>query len=1344
MSTSNSDLLMRQFGRVNSAKQLSADWEFSQSASSSVDSDETEERKLAVLIEWLNTILPDLKLQPKASADELRDSLADGTVLLQVLRKVKPRSITKELEGALEAEVVSREQNVKLFLDSIDERGIPKFEMGDLEKGSMKRVVDCLLSIRVRYPTGRNNFSSSNGRMTRSGSLREFSPYQTVGPFSSSLSSPGAERQPLYAESKFQQFLRTSPALSESSAAWMHHAGHRFHEVFQRVACLLRKVVQEIERRISTQAEHLRTQNNLFKAREEKYQSRIRVLETLASATGEETGVIIDQLPPIKGVKVKIEEKSKVNEEIVKLMKEKEQASLELVRLRQELETTKTIYDDMVKLMKQKEDIKHEHEPQTKTEISELKHELEEGKKELNHFVNSMREMDQSRNEKQNAEVVALQKELDSAKKELDDIVGSRKDGGDDVVRFVKEKDDMSLEIATLKQELERVTRHEDNGDGDVARLVKEKDEKSLEIATLRQELERVTRQGSVGDGEVARLVKEKEETSLELATLKQELERITRQGLSGDGEVARLVKEEDMRLELSTLKQELQRVHGQEHADADAARLEKEKEEMSLELATLKQELERVRGDDMARLEKEKEETSLELVTLKQELERVKGQANADKDADVARLTKENEEMSVKILTLQQGNDADVARLMKENEELSLKISTLQQNNDADVARLMKENEEMSLKISTLQHGNDADVARLMKENEEMSLKITTLEQELERTRREHEDEASRLDSTRKELDETARLVKEKDQANLRLAISMQELKVANKAQEQKCLHLETEGKMVKDGFEKKVKDLQGQLESSQQSWSMKQNSFSKSVNLQFHALRELRFSSTSIKQEVLKVQQDYNEKFLSLGVKLKTLVDASENYYLVLAENRRLFNELQDLRGELVVCNPAKAGKDGRKLFRFNRVYGPEATQAEVYLDTQPLVQSVLDGYNVCIFAYGQTGSGKTYTMLGPDGAKEEDWGVNYRALKDLFNMSKGRSDTIAYEVGVQMVEIYNEQVRDLLTNDPQKKYPFCPPSFTYFILVLLLYYFGKSNGIAVPDATMLSVSSTSGVMDLMQIGLNNRAVSATALNERSSRSHSVLSVHVKGKDLQAGTSLFGNLHLVDLAGSERIDRSEVTGDRLKEAQHINKSLSALGDVIFALAQKSTHIPFRNSKLTQLLQSSLGGQAKTLMFVQLNPDSTSFSESLSTLKFAERVTGIELGAAKSNPGRDVKELMEQLASLKDTIANKDEEIERLVKNNPAPVTTKLRTRKSASGEKGLGLTENVDHDQMVDSERYSDNMSDGENSVGTPDSAHDDGGGGGGGKGVKKTSAATSSSTLQKPISSSRPRRP
>ncbi|KAL5551637.1 hypothetical protein UlMin_001813, partial [Ulmus minor] len=159
-------------------------------------------------------------------------------------------------------------------------------------------------------------------------------------------------------------------------------------------------------------------------------------------------------------------------------------------------------------------------------------------------------------------------------------------------------------------------------------------------------------------------------------------------------------------------------------------------------------------------------------------------------------------------------------------------------------------------------------------------------------------------------------------------------------------------------------------------------------------------------------------------------------------------------------------------------------------------------------------------------------------------------------------------------------------------------------------------------------------------------------VLTVHVRGTDLKTGTVLRGSLHLVDLAGSERVDRSEATGDRLREAQHINKSLSALGDVIFALAHKSSHVPYRNSKLTQVLQSSLGGQAKTLMFVQLNPDVESYSETISTLKFAERVSGVELGAARSNKeGRDVRELMEQVSSLKDVISRKDEEMEHLIK---------------------------------------------------------------------------------------------
>ncbi|KAF3521735.1 hypothetical protein F2Q69_00051528 [Brassica cretica] len=464
---------------------------------------------------------------------------------------------------------------------------------------------------------------------------------------------------------------------------------------------------------------------------------------------------------------------------------------------------------------------------------------------------------------------------------------------------------------------------------------------------------------------------------------------------------------------------------------------------------------------------------------------------------------------------------------------------------------------------------------------------------------------------------------------------------------------------------------------------------------------LQELRFYSRSIKQEILKVQENYTEQFSQLGKKLIELSNAAENYHAVLTENRKLFNELQELKGnirvfcrvrpflpgqgtpntvvehvgedgELVVTNPTRQGKDGLRQFRFNKVYSPNATQAEVFSDIKPLVRSVLDGFNVCIFAYGQTGSGKTYTMTGPDGASEEDWGVNYRALNDLFKISQSRKGNINYDVGVQMVEIYNEQVLDLLSDDR-------------------ILSTTSENGLAVPDASMYPVTSTLDVITLMDIGLENRSVGATAMNERSSRSHSIVTVHVRGKDMKTGSVLYGNLHLVDLAGSERVDRSEVKGDRLREAQHINKSLSSLGDVIFSLASKSSHIPYRNSKLTQLLQSSLGGRAKTLMFVQLNPDATSYSESMSTLKFAERVSGVELGAAKSSKeGKDARDLMEQVVSLKDTIARKDEEIERLHHSN--------RLQKPMVRRKSFGQTDDMNSETGEYSSQSRHSVTDGE----------------------------------------------
>ncbi|CAN8255770.1 unnamed protein product [Cochlearia groenlandica] len=420
--------------------------------------------------------------------------------------------------------------------------------------------------------------------------------------------------------------------------------------------------------------------------------------------------------------------------------------------------------------------------------------------------------------------------------------------------------------------------------------------------------------------------------------------------------------------------------------------------------------------------------------------------------------------------------------------------------------------------------------------------------------------------------------------------------------------------------------------------------------LNQQKH-IQELKEALNTTKAGMHLLQRKYQEDLFHLGKHLNGLAYAATGYKRVLEENRKLYNVVQDLKGNIrVYCRvrpflpgqpitlstvedidegtitirvPSKYGKEGRKPFMFNKVFGPSATQEEVFSDMQPLVRSVLDGYNVCIFAYGQTGSGKTFTMTGPKELTEESLGVNYRALADLFLLSNERKDTTSYEISVQMLEIYNEQVRDLLSTDEIRN--------------------SSQNGINVPEASLVPVSSTDEVLQLMDMGQMNRAVSSTAMNDRSSRSHSCVTVHVQGRDLTSGNILHGSMHLVDLAGSERVDKSEVTGDRLKEAQHINKSLSALGDVISSLSQKTSHVPYRNSKLTQLLQDSLGGSAKTLMFVHVSPEAETLGETISTLKFAERVGSVELGAARVNKDNsEVKELKEQIANLKIALAKK------------------------------------------------------------------------------------------------------
>ncbi|XP_077253842.1 kinesin-like protein KIN-14Q [Tasmannia lanceolata] len=373
---------------------------------------------------------------------------------------------------------------------------------------------------------------------------------------------------------------------------------------------------------------------------------------------------------------------------------------------------------------------------------------------------------------------------------------------------------------------------------------------------------------------------------------------------------------------------------------------------------------------------------------------------------------------------------------------------------------------------------------------------------------------------------------------------------------------------------------------------------------------------------------------------------------------ERKELYNKVLELKGNIRVfcrCRPLnteeiaagasmaidfEAAKDGeltvkangapKKVFKFDSVFCPQADQADVFEDTAPFATSVLDGYNVCIFAYGQTGSGKTFTMEGTEEAR----GVNYRTLKELFQIISERQGLFRYDISVSVLEVYNEQIRDLLV-----------PSSQSGVAAKRLEIRQVAEGVHhVPGLIEAHVNNMNEVWEVLQTGSNARAVGSTNANEHSSRSHCIHCVMVKGENLVNGECTRSKLWLVDLAGSERIAKTDVQGDRLRETQNINKSLSALGDVISSLATKSPHIPFRNSKLTHLLQDSLGGDSKTLMFVQISPNENDASETLCSLNFASRVKGIELGPAKKQI--DISELSKykQMAEkAKQDIKSKD-----------------------------------------------------------------------------------------------------
>ncbi|RLN59803.1 hypothetical protein BBJ29_003928 [Phytophthora kernoviae] len=304
-------------------------------------------------------------------------------------------------------------------------------------------------------------------------------------------------------------------------------------------------------------------------------------------------------------------------------------------------------------------------------------------------------------------------------------------------------------------------------------------------------------------------------------------------------------------------------------------------------------------------------------------------------------------------------------------------------------------------------------------------------------------------------------------------------------------------------------------------------------------------------------------------------------------------------------------KANQIGQKhAFEFDHVFQPDSTQEQVFEQTRALVVSALDGFNVCIFAYGQTGSGKTHTMEGP----ENDRGVNFRALRELFSIRDDRmaGGNFACSMKLSILEVYNETIMDLLEGGGRGTGQAASPAKGLDVRV------GKT-GVYVDNLIEVEVFNEGDVLDLMRLGHSHRSVGSHDFNEHSSRSHLVLSILIETGLKAEGRRRVSKLHLIDLAGSERVSKTAASGQRLKEAQNINRSLSALGDVIAALGASSKHVPYRNSKLTFLLQDSLSGNSKVLMFVNVSPVQWNAWETLCSLNFASRCRSVALGQAKA-----------------------------------------------------------------------------------------------------------------------------
>lgn len=732
------------------------------------------------------------------------------------------------------------------------------------------------------------------------------------------------------------------------------------------------------------------------------------------------------------------------------------------------------------------------------------------------------------------------------------------------------------------------------------AELANVRRQAASEVANQKAELANWQSKMDLVQSEAASLKRENERLESEQEELRHMCEKIQAEKCNVENELFELKrKNEDREKELQAGKnaatqtvyqvredferQKQELVAALQEAEEKIRSAEETKRDLGSQLKLSKEEEERL-GSEVRKLAADWEKVSSDLEKSQQNLSAIQNQYDTIKN-DFASSQTNNVSMNKKLEEWQQ----KAAELLKELEKERSVSARLKQSAEkfADTAA----NKEETLKET--QNIYEERIAEAVKKQKEINEMAEKLKGEVEEKSMQHEEAqveiaklTGELETVKIELTETKEdLLKLREEASSALNRIEEANQKALQAQEKlAAVEKEAEDKASK------LSQLEGELE----------------------ALQECTYGMEGSDQKEL------ISRMVTKIASLEAAVVAAD------AKRREAHNQLVELKGNIrVFCrvrpNPssvAQISSDGSSIriyadskpyeFNFDKVFNPDASQSDIFNQVSDLVQSALDGYNVCLFSYGQTGAGKTHTMQGNSAPGQE--GIIPRSIsKILKTVDTLKEQGWEYTLEASFVEVYNEQLRDLLV---EKK------GSEKISENNAIQHAPNGGHTVIQGATRLPIASEYDAQDIVNRAASCRAVESTAMNSTSSRSHSIFMLYISGCHEATETVLKGSLNLVDLAGSERLNRSQAEGQRAKEACSINKSLSSLGDVFAALSSKQAHIPYRNSKLTHLLQPCLGGSGKTLMFVNINPEPMSAQESLCSLRFASKVNQCETAA--------------------------------------------------------------------------------------------------------------------------------